>query len=358
MTQTRSNHIAWEGIFGLNWAQDYAIQNSDGKFIFVLEDRHKRHHPRVVRNDSLIDGLPTIAIPPLGEFCYHDCLSDPVFSAYQKYLGAHSEIEVLRYRPGKRITLKVRGTSGDQMIAKLVAKGGAGINRRAKEIWTRRAQLNFAVAEPVASPYPNNMILQKIVPGTPLRFEDTKLSATMAKAIADSLRTLHWSDINFNYHFNLDDQLGRTNRYIDLVAEKFPRLNLALVHLTADLGRLHQKLGKSTRRMAPVHGSPHTKQWLQGDSLGLIDFDRAAIGHPELDIATFLAEWDYEHGEIGEIVKNTFLDNYGLYDPQLMAFYRAHKHIAKAFKASKSPDRGVGYRKTKRNLLNAISLLV
>ena len=41
----------------------------------------------------------------------------------------------------------------------------------------------------------------------------------------------------------------------------------------------------------PVHGAPHVNQWLSaGDQLGLVDFDRFALGEPELDIATFVAE--------------------------------------------------------------------
>ena len=40
----------------------------------------------------------------------------------------------------------------------------------------------------------------------------------------------------------------------------------------------------------PVHGAPHQHQWLaDGQRLGLIDFDRFALGDPELDLAVTLA---------------------------------------------------------------------
>ena len=77
------------------------------------------------------------------------------------------------------------------------------------------------------------------------------------------------------------------------------------------------------------------------------------MGHPELEYATFLTEWDYEPPEVGEPVKNAFLSTIRRADETLMSYYGAHKHLAKAFKASKHANRQVAEYKTHRNLERA-----
>lgn len=57
----------------------------------------------------------------------------------------------------------------------------------------------------------------------------------------------------------------------------------------ADFEEQHARL--VPRPLVPVHGAPHQHQWLaDGEQLGLIDFGRFALGDPELDLATLLAE--------------------------------------------------------------------
>lgn len=110
--------------------------------------------------------------------------------------------------------------------------------------------------------------------------------------------------------------------------------------------------------MVPIHGSLHSHQWLVNDDrLALIDFDRAAMGHAELDIATFLAELDYESFEYAAKISRAFLDGFEDFDLPTLAYYRAHKHLAKAFKASKTTNSNDAANKTRRNLVRAVSLL-
>jgi thiamine kinase-like enzyme len=99
-----------------------------------------------------------------------------------------------------------------------------------------------------------------------------------------------------------------------------------------------------------VHGALHTRQWLRKpDRLALVDFDRCAMGDAELDIATFLAEWDYESVPIGERVKSAFMAHINGKNVARIAFYRAHKHLSKAFKASRALKTGA-QAKVQRNL--------
>jgi thiamine kinase-like enzyme len=121
-----------------------------------------------------------------------------------------------------------------------------------------------------------------------------------------------------------------------------------------DLGEIEQTIVSSDRPMVPIHGSLHSHQWLlSNDGLALVDFDRAAMGHAELDIATFLAEWDYEPGTLSRVVKQSFMAAISGADESLINFYRAHKHVSKAFKATKASDGAAARIKCRRNLENA-----
>ena len=68
-----------------------------------------------------------------------------------------------------------------------------------------------------------------------------------------------------------------------------------LDELLARLEELHA--GDTTDRLRPIHGAPHPHQWLLDvdGGLGLVDFDGFAFGPPELDVATFVAEMEYEN---------------------------------------------------------------
>ena len=63
----------------------------------------------------------------------------------------------------------------------------------------------------------------------------------------------------------------------------------------------------------PIHGAPHPPQWLvDGDALGLIDFDRLALGDPEADVAAFMEAAAAE--DDGEPVAAAFARGYGALD--------------------------------------------
>jgi aminoglycoside phosphotransferase (APT) family kinase protein len=84
-----------------------------------------------------------------------------------------------------------------------------------------------------------------------------------------------------------------------------------------------------------VHGSPHMHQWLvDGVRLGLIDFDRFALGEPEFDLATFLAELDTERrlqtpvaAIEAALIQGFESAGIGI-DAKRIGLYRVYKHIA------------------------------
>ena len=74
----------------------------------------------------------------------------------------------------------------------------------------------------------------------------------------------------------------------------------------------------------PIHGAPHPPQWLaDGDALGLIDFDRLALGDPEADVAAFMEAAAAEDG--GEAVAAAFARGYGPLDERRLDAYRSER---------------------------------
>jgi aminoglycoside phosphotransferase (APT) family kinase protein len=109
-----------------------------------------------------------------------------------------------------------------------------------------------------------------------------------------------------------------------------------------------------------VHGALHVSQWLEhGDRLALLDYDSLALGDPELDAATFLADLDVENRERVPVDRlgTTFLAGYeetaGPLDSRLLAAYRAHRRLEKALRVARAlrPD---GDRKAERRLRLAL----
>ena len=124
-----------------------------------------------------------------------------------------------------------------------------------------------------------------------------------------------------------------------------PDLARAAGALLQRLADAHASVAQRPHR--PIHGAPHPSQWLDdGDMLGLVDFDRAAAGDPELDVATFLAELEAEGDRQApmERLERTLIAAYeavsGPLDSVLLRAYRGHKRLAKAHRSARAlaPD--------------------
>ena len=115
-------------------------------------------------------------------------------------------------------------------------------------------------------------------------------------------------------------------------------------------------LGLPTERVVPIHGAPHQHQWLVDDGgLSLVDFDRFALGEPELDVATFLAELEAEDQLVVPIddVEATLIAGFESVGPPLdrevIEWYLSHKRLAKVTRTARAvrPD---GDRRAARHL--------
>lgn len=345
------------------WQIEHAQQTANGTQIFVLRDAHSQNC-LALRNDTTVPGARRVVVPGIGQMTLHPVLADTVFTDLRPALECYESVHILRYRPGKRITIAARDKHLSAVILKCTATGIAATFTKQTHLWAARNQLGFMVSCPIARANNGSYFVQHRLPGEPLTFDGQPNAVQTARQIAASIATLHAASIEFREAFDFDDQSKRTTRYLHLIANIQPSARHTCRGLATQLNKAHDAIvWPRATPLTPIHGSLHRHQWLRDKSkLGLVDFDRACMGHPELDIATFLAEWDFEKEPYSQAVKQAFLDEYARSSPlrlsaEAIACYRAHKHVSKAYKASKSNLTASRADKVCRNLASAQRIL-
>jgi aminoglycoside phosphotransferase (APT) family kinase protein len=191
-------------------------------------------------------------------------------------------------------------------------------------------QLGFAVARPAGWLPGMRMLVHHAIAGAPVEQtlrgpQGVQLATRMGTANA----TLAASDLWPEKHYDYAWQLKRTAKYAKRIGQRLPDAEPVLRRIMAKLEDI-----KPSGPPRPIHGAPHLHQWLvAGDQLGLVDFDRFGLGDPELDVATFLAEADFENNfaEIGRAYHTGFAREVAL-NRRLLWAYRLQKHIAKALR--------------------------
>jgi len=250
---------------------------------------------------------------------------------------------VVRYRPGKRCTLRGTTADGDRFV-----KVGPGADCRHADgvaLWRAAADrdLGFDVARPLGLDRTRRAVHQGVVTGSGIM--DVLLGGdghVCAGRLGIALGALATSAVRPTATAPPSTQQSRTRRAARRVVERIPALAVPVHRLVDELDACHGRLARRT--LVPVHGAPHAEQWLDGDGrLGLVDFDRFALGEPELDLATFLAELDAEPVAIEAIERSLvegFRSSGTMLDPVRLDLYRRHKRLAKVTRTAWSlrPD--------------------
>jgi aminoglycoside phosphotransferase (APT) family kinase protein len=204
---------------------------------------------------------------------------------------------------------------------------------------------------------------QHQVPGTPLVDRllgpgGPELAGRIGRAAASITR----SGLQPGAVFGAAAQLDRSRRAAADLGSRVPRLAPVASCLLSRLTAAHAAAGALPHR--PIHGAPHPNQWLEdGPTLGLVDFDRLSTGDPELDVATFLGELDFEETRVAPVdeLEQAFLAGYeaiaGTLDRALLAAYRSHKRLAKSLRSARAlrPD---GDERAERHLEQAMECIV
>ena len=295
----------------------------------------------VGRRHVRVDGLGPAAVTFFPD--------DPALPTLATVVAACPTTEVVRYRPGKRCTLTRSGAAvdgrgapralgrGDEAVFTKVFGDDRGrrLDREARLLWgeAEAGRLGFAVAAPLGYDEATLAVHQGRVAGRAVGDElvgpsGSRLAARLGAATA----TIPHSGLEPTQTITPADELHKASKRAKAISAYVPALDARLATFLAAAERLTACLSPATLR--PIHGSPHPSQWLSdGDDLGLVDFDRLSAGDPELDVATFQAEVDFERHrgavEIAEAYEAGYRSVHGPLDPDRLRLYRAHKRLAK-----------------------------
>jgi aminoglycoside phosphotransferase (APT) family kinase protein len=268
---------------------------------------------------------------------------DAALPSLRHLLASVDEPAVVRYRPDSRCTVRATATEG---IRWLKVYGG-GIEAQRADVsaarWraSGRGELGFLVAEPVRVDVRSAAEWQRAVPGQPIACALRETGATqLARRLGTALATLSRSSLVPSRITTRGDELARTARGIRRVARTVPKL-------AGELGVRAQRLTDAVTSLPaaqalPIHGSPHEHQWLHDGEgrLGLVDFDRWALGEPELDAATFLGELHFETdladgvAELRAAVSEGYGEGAAPLDQRVLHWYLAHKLLAKVVRTT------------------------
>ncbi len=249
-------------------------------------------------------------------------------------------VQVVRYRPGKRCTL--RGfASGSERFVKVIP-GGERIYADALTLWSgyRAAAFSFVVAEPFGWHEPTDSFWQGVVPGRPIAQEVFGADgARISRRLGAALGELAASKLTPSVQNPIDEQLQRTTLSMSRAAMALPALEQRLARVHAELEQRHARL--PSRALVPIHGAPNVQRWLiQANRLGLTGFDRFALGDPESDLITFMAELDTGRALVQSVaeVEAAWIEGFESkgprLDPQLTRLYRIHKRLSKVTRSA------------------------
>jgi hypothetical protein len=304
---------------------------------------------RIVRVDALLGhGLRLSPIPP-----------DPRLPALTTLLAGPGR-SVVRYHPGLRCTIRLNGNGGAR-FAKLYAGGqGERVHADGLALWraASRGELAFDVAEPTGFDSDLRAVWQGNVEGEPVKKRlESHEGAQLARRIGRAAGSLTRSSLRPRTRRDRESELARTALRCAELERRVPGLGEQTRALLRALEVVRPK-GEPDPR--PIHGALHPSQWLEnGSGLALLDYDSLALGDPELDAATFLADLDVLNRKRVpvDLLTEAFIAGYeesaGPLDLRLLASYRAQRLVEKALRVARA-IRPEADQKAARRLLRAL----
>jgi len=331
-------------------------RSGEGRQIVRLDAFEERPAPRFAHEAVVESGAGWMRVAAFP--------SDPALRSLGALLAREEEHAVVRYRPYRRCTLRFDGADGVRYAKVFADRRAERIHAGGVDFWAaaERGELAFAVPRPYRYERRTRTVWQSSVSGQPAWLGLSGPGGMdLARRMGQALASLAASRVSPPGVLTAPSLVPRAARLAAELVRRVPKLEPDAGRL---LGWLHRELAKPrVRPLVPVHGSPHPGQWLyEGLGVGLVDFDGVAFGHPELDVASFLAGLEFEdHTRLpAERLGAAFLGGYEAggrsLDPQLMSVYRTYRRLAKALRVACSlrPD---GDRRAKLHVERALAAL-
>jgi Ser/Thr protein kinase RdoA (MazF antagonist) len=202
---------------------------------------------------------------------------------------------VVRHKPGRRCLLRYELVTGNGAPQPERLYGKTYASTRGPRIYAQLQVLaaaracgpDVAIPEPVAYVEPLRLLLQREVPGEPIRSRLLSGDKPLAACIAEALHELHGSSVELERRHDLHDELAP-------LAERVERLGAAGPSLADQARRCLELVRRGSRsrwpwRWRPIHRDLYHGQVLAGEhGISILDFDDAAMSEPAVDVANFL----------------------------------------------------------------------
>lgn len=325
------------------WTRTYGRIDPRGAcYATLVYERAGAEPVRVDLYEHALNGAHRLPAP-LGWARLQSCRDDSALPTLPQAHRRYAVEKIVRYRPGKRCTMRGSAHGAPAFIKVFADERGADLADEGVILYeaARAGELGFAVARCLGWDADLRAIAHEALAGAPvvetlLSGEGIELAASLARALA----SLPNSTLAPAHMFGAAEQMARTRRYARKLAQAAPDSEGEAEALVQALADAHAAAPDTELRA--IHGAPHPHQWLaDGDRLALVDFDRLSLGPVEIDAATFVAELDFESSALpidaaSSAFLNAYRDAVGGCDPRVLASYRAHKHLAKASKVALS----------------------
>jgi len=348
------------------WQRTYGRFSPDAAGFATLVFERPGDPPEMVVVEAHVRRPETGAVPLPGAegdawLVAFDATADRRLRTLGTVLAGPGKRTIVRYRPGRRCTIRVDGDGGTRYVKVQPSADVAALHRDAEMLWeaAQDGRLGFAVAPPDRYDAELHTLSQHAIEGEPLKArllspEGVALGEPLGRALA----TLTTSGLRPAAAPDAWTQLARARSAGGDLARRVPALEPVVADVLRRIEALERAVGERPAR--PIHGAPHPAQWLQaGDHLGLVDFDRFALGDPELDVAVLLAEIEDESRAPAGL-DAAVLEGYeavaGPLDRRLLVAYRAAGRLAAARRYARAvrPD---GPRRAERPLRAAVTVL-
>jgi hypothetical protein len=285
-----------------------------------------------------IDALPTperadLSHARTGPLRLVEFPDDSELPGLAAVMGMLQNLQVVRYRPGQRCTLRGFAAGGERFVQ--LIPGGERVYNDALALWAayRAGTLNFAVPEPYGWDDATRSFWQGVVPGRSIApdlcgTEGENFAHRLGRAIGE----LAASGLNPLLSNPASEHLLHSTRSIARAELAAPALATRLARVREALEMRHAAL--APRTPLPVHGAPTLDRCLvQGPKLGLVSFDRFALGDPEFDLCTVVAELEGDRTLQRPLaaIEAAMIDGFEARGARLdltrLALYRIHKRI-------------------------------
>jgi thiamine kinase-like enzyme len=209
--------------------------------------------------------------------------------------AAADDVQLRRYEPERRATLRYAHADGRVLFAKTYGAGlAAAVRSRFVWSWTLSQQCALAplVARPLADVGGEHTLWQHAATGTPLlQWLDDDRQSPWLQPLAHAIATIHDAPLALAGPTPRDrahwlTEIGRRRKKI---ARAMPELAARVEAVAATLERGAEQLPAHDGTV--IHGDFHPDQvWFDGARIVLFDFDEFCLGDPMEDLAEFLVK--------------------------------------------------------------------